>query len=112
MIPPSAKACSSWARSGKRPSHNALAETVIGLYKTEVIHRCSPWRSLAAVELATLAVGLLLKAAASLSGLLRCCSHEVEWFNHRQWLEPIGNLPPAAAEVAFPDKPEATKVAA
>ena len=46
---------------------NALAETVIGLFKTEVIRRPGPWRSLDAVELATLALGPLLKAAASLS---------------------------------------------
>ncbi len=46
---------------------NALAETVIGLFKTEVIRRRGPWRSLEAVEFATLALGLLLKAAASLS---------------------------------------------
>jgi hypothetical protein len=46
---------------------NALAETVIGLFKTEVIRRLGPWRSLEAVEWATLALGLLLKAAASLS---------------------------------------------
>ena len=46
---------------------NALAETVIGLFKTEVIRRLGPWRSLEAVEWATFALGLLLKAAASLS---------------------------------------------
>jgi putative transposase len=60
---------------------NALAETVIGLYKTEVIHRRSPWRSLQAVELATL--------------------EWVDWFNHRRLLEPIGFVPPAEAETAF-----------
>ena len=59
----------------------ALAETVIGLYKTEVIHRRSPWRSLQAVELATL--------------------EWVDWFNHRRLLEPIGFVPPAEAETAF-----------
>jgi len=58
-----------------------LAETVIGLYKTEVIRRRSPWRSLAAVELATL--------------------EWVDWFNHRRLLEPIGSVPPAEAEAAF-----------
>jgi putative transposase len=60
---------------------NALAETVIGLYKTEVIHRRSPWRNLPAVELATL--------------------EWVDWFNHRRLLEPIGNVPPAEAETRY-----------
>jgi transposase InsO family protein len=60
---------------------NAQAETVIGLFKTEVIRRLGPWRSLEAVELATL-VG-------------------VDWFNHRRLLEPIGLVPPAEAEAAF-----------
>ena len=57
---------------------NALAETVNGLYKAEVIHRCGPWRSFEAVEFATL--------------------EWVDWFNHRRLLEPIGNVPPAEAE--------------
>jgi transposase InsO family protein len=57
---------------------NALAETVIGLFKTEVIRRAGPWRSLEAVEFATL--------------------EWVDWFNHRRLLEPIGNIPPAEAE--------------
>jgi putative transposase len=57
---------------------NALAETVIGLFKTEVIRRRGPWRSLEAVEWATL--------------------EWVDWFNHRRLLEPIGNIPPAEAE--------------
>jgi transposase InsO family protein len=57
---------------------NALAETVIGLFKTEVIRRLGPWRSLEAVEIATL--------------------QWVDWFNHRRLLEPIGNIPPAEAE--------------
>jgi putative transposase len=56
---------------------NALAETVNGLYKTEVIRRRGPWRSLEAVEFATL--------------------EWVDWFNHRRLLEPIGNIPPAEA---------------
>jgi len=60
---------------------NALAETVIGLFKTEVIHRCGPWRSLEAVEFATL--------------------EWVDWFNNRRLLEPIGNIPPAEAEARF-----------
>ena len=56
---------------------NALAETINGLYKAEVIHRRGPWRSFEAVEFATL--------------------EWVDWFNHRRLLEPIGNIPPAEA---------------
>ena len=54
---------------------NALAETVTWLYKVEVIHRRGPWRSLEAVEYATL--------------------EWVDWFNNRRLLEPIGHVPPA-----------------
>jgi transposase InsO family protein len=57
---------------------NALAETINGLYKAEVIHRRGPWRAFEAVEFATL--------------------EWVDWFNHRRLLEPIGNIPPAEAE--------------
>ena len=60
---------------------NALAETINGLFKAEVIHRCGPWRSFEAVEYATL--------------------EWVDWFNHRRLLEPIGNIPPAEAEERF-----------
>jgi putative transposase len=60
---------------------NALAETINGLYKAEVIHRRGPWRSFEAVEYATL--------------------EWVDWFNHRRLLEPIGNVPPAEAEDRF-----------
>jgi transposase InsO family protein len=60
---------------------NALAETINGLYKTEVIHRCGPWRSFKAVEMATL--------------------EWVDWFNNRRLLEPIGNIPPAEAEAHY-----------
>jgi putative transposase len=60
---------------------NALAETVIGLFKTEVIHRRGPWRSLEAVEFATL--------------------EWVDWYNNRRLLEPIGSIPPAEAEAAY-----------
>jgi len=60
---------------------NALAETVIGLFKTEVIHRRGPWRSFDAVEFATL--------------------EWVDRFNHRRLLEPIGNIPPAEAEERY-----------
>jgi transposase InsO family protein len=60
---------------------NALAETIIGLYKTEVIRRRGPWRNLEAVEFATLAW--------------------VHWFNHQRLLEPIGHIPPAEKEAAY-----------
>jgi putative transposase len=60
---------------------NALAETIIGLYKTELIHRRGPWRNVEAVEFATL--------------------EWVHWFNHRRILEPIGNVPPAELEAAY-----------
>ena len=60
---------------------NALAETINGLYKAEVIHRRGPWRSFEAVEFATL--------------------EWVEWFNNRRLLEPIGNIPPAEAEERY-----------
>jgi transposase InsO family protein len=60
---------------------NALAESINGLYKAEVIHRRGPWRTIEAVEFATL--------------------EWVDWFNHRRLLEPIGNIPPAEAEANF-----------
>jgi putative transposase len=60
---------------------NALAETVIGLYKTEVIHRDGPWRGLDDVEYATL--------------------EWVAWFNTHRLLEPLGYLPPAEYEEQY-----------
>ncbi len=60
---------------------NALAETVHGLFKTELIRRRGPWRSFDAVEFATL--------------------EWVDWFNNRRILEPIGNMPPAEAEERY-----------
>jgi transposase InsO family protein len=60
---------------------NALTETINGLYKAEVIHRCSSWKSKEAVELATLTW--------------------VSWFNHHRLLEPIGNIPPEEAEANY-----------
>ena len=60
---------------------NALAETINGLFKAEVIHRHGPWRSFDVVEYATL--------------------EWVDWFNNRRLLEPIGNIPPAEAEANF-----------
>ena len=60
---------------------NALAETINGLYKAEVIHRRGPWRSFEAVEFATL--------------------EWVDWFNNRRLLEPIGYIPPVEAEERY-----------
>ena len=60
---------------------NALAESVIGLFKAEVIRRKGPWRTLEAVEFATLAW--------------------VDWFNHRRLLEPLGYVPPAEYEAEY-----------
>ena len=72
---------------------NALAETINGLYKAEVIHRRRPWRTLEAVEYATL--------------------EWVDWFNNRRLLEPIGHVPPAEAEAAYyRDLEEPTPIAA
>ena len=71
---------------------NALAETIIGLYKTEVIHRRGPWRHIDAVEYATL--------------------EWVDWFNHRRLLEPIGNVPPAELEQAHYRQQEEPAIAA
>ncbi|MCM8567736.1 IS3 family transposase [Thauera linaloolentis] len=60
---------------------NALAETINGLYKAELIHRRGPWKSAEAVELATL--------------------EWVSWFNRHRLLEPIGYIPPAEAEANY-----------
>jgi len=60
---------------------NALAESVIGLYKTEVIRHEGPWKGLEEVEFATL--------------------EWVDWFNHRRLLEPIGHVPPAELEEEY-----------
>ena len=77
------------AKAGIEPSvgsvgdsyDNALAETINGLYKAEVIHRRGPWRSFEAVEFATL--------------------EWVDWFNNRRLLAPIGNVSPAESEAQF-----------
>jgi transposase InsO family protein len=63
---------------------NALAETIICLYKTELIRRRGPWKGLDDVEYATL--------------------EWVDWFNHRRLLEPIGDVPPAEFEAAYRSK--------
>jgi putative transposase len=71
---------------------NALAETINGLYKAEVIHQRGPWRSCEAVEFATL--------------------EWVDWFNNRRLLGPIGNIPPAEAEDAHYAQLATTRIAA
>ena len=71
---------------------NALAETINGLYKTEVIRRRGPWRSLETVEFATL--------------------DWVDWFNNRRLFEPIGNIPPAEAEARYYQQIETLAMAA
>lgn len=60
---------------------NALAESIISLFKTEIIRRRGPWNSIEAVEYAVL--------------------QWVDWFNHRRLLEPIGDVPPAKFEQAY-----------
>jgi len=57
---------------------NALAETINGLYKAELIHRRAPWKTVESLELATL--------------------EWVTWFNHQRLLQPLGYIPPAEAE--------------
>jgi len=71
---------------------NALAETIIGLYKTEVIRSRGPWRNIDKVEYATL--------------------EWVDWFNHRRLLEPIGDIPPAEFEQAYYDQLDGQAMAA
>ncbi|EDT04456.1 ISBt3 transposase subunit protein [Burkholderia ambifaria IOP40-10] len=81
---------SEWlAEAGIKPSvgsrgdsyDNALAETINGLYKTELIHRRAPWRTRESVELATL--------------------EWVAWYNHHRLMEPLGYIPPAEAEASY-----------
>jgi transposase InsO family protein len=71
---------------------NALAESIIGLYKTEVIRRRGPWKHVEAVEFATL--------------------EWVDWFNNRRLLEPIGDVPPVKFEQAYYRQREAQAMAA
>lgn len=63
---------------------NALAETINGLYKAELIHRRAPWKTREALEIATL--------------------EWVHWFNHQRLLESIGHIPPAEAEECYYEK--------
>ena len=67
--------------SGGDSHDNGLAERINGLCKVEVVHRRGRWRSLEAVEFATLEWG--------------------DWFNHRRLPEPIGTIPPAEAEAFY-----------
>ena len=71
---------------------NALAETINGLFKAEVIRRRGPWKDLEAVEFATL--------------------EWVDWFNNRRLLEPIGNVPPAEFEKVYYTQQERLAVSA
>lgn len=70
---------------------NALAETINGMYKAEVVHR-KAWRSVDAVELATL--------------------NWVHWYNHQRLLEPIGYIPPAEAEANYLQQSQRHAIAA
>jgi transposase InsO family protein len=70
---------------------NALAETIIGLYKTELIRRRGPWRGLDEVEYATL--------------------EWVDWFNHRRLLAPIGHVPPAEFEATYHRREDLSRTA-
>ncbi len=71
---------------------NAMAESVIGLFKTELINRRGPWRSFEAVEMGTL--------------------EWVDWFNNRRLLEPIGHVPPAEYELAYYQQQQTAAVGA
>jgi len=71
---------------------NALAESIIGLFKTEVIRQRGPWRKLDDVEYATL--------------------QWVNWFNHRRLLESIGNIPPAELEQMYYEQMDESAVLA
>jgi putative transposase len=71
---------------------NALAETINGLYKAEVIHRKPSWKTVEAVELATLTW--------------------VAWFNHHRLMEPLGYIPPAEAEARYYERQSSTQSAA
>ncbi len=71
---------------------NALAESIIGLYKTEVIWPRGPWKNIEEVEYATL--------------------EWVDWFNNKRLLEPIGNIPPAELEQAYYEQLESQPKAA
>jgi len=71
---------------------NALAETIIGLYKSEVIYKVGPWRGVEQVEFATL--------------------DWVNWFNNRRLFGPIGNIPPVEYEELYYQQQEVTAIVA
>ena len=71
---------------------NALAETIIGLYKAEVIYKDGPWRGVEQVEFKTL--------------------DWVDWFNNRRLFEPIGNIPPFEYEALYYQQQEALAMVA
>ena len=71
---------------------NALAETIIGLYKTEVIRQRGPWKNIDEVEYATL--------------------EWIDWFNNRRLFQPIGDVPPAEFGMAYYRKLEESAMAA
>jgi putative transposase len=68
-------------RDGGGRSGDALAESVIGLYKTELIKPCGPWRTCEQVEAATL--------------------HYIDWFNRHRLFEACGDIPPVELEAAY-----------
>jgi len=70
---------------------NALAETINGLYKTELIRQKGPWRGIEAVEFATL--------------------EWVDWYNNRRLMEAIGNVPPAELETEYYEQQRSAKAA-
>jgi len=69
-----------------------LAETINGLYKTEVIRKGGPWKTIEEVEYATL--------------------EWVDWFNKRRLLEPVGNIPPVEYEQQYYDRMEESAMVA
>jgi transposase InsO family protein len=76
-----------WKTRHTRPDPT-YAETIIGLYKAELIRRRGPWRGIDDVEYATL--------------------EWVDWFNHRRLMEPIGHGPPAEYEAAWHRKEDSS----
>ncbi len=75
------------ARRRSDSYHNALAESIMGLYQTELVQPSRPWRSLENLELATLRL--------------------VWWLNHHRLLQPIGDIPPAEREAQHCARPTA-----
>jgi putative transposase len=70
---------------------NALAESVIGLYKTELVRKQAPWKTIDDLEIATLTW--------------------VDWYNHRRLHSSIGNVPPAEFEALYYANPESSRIA-